>query len=125
MKEFQIGDIVEYSTRKFVYFYILIDPRDNTVRYVGQTSDPKARLSAHIRESERVVINYWSKKHTWVNALLKKDMLPVMKIIDIKEITNRSDILSREKELIEAYKAMGHKLTNSEYRGPYGRRIRS
>lgn len=35
------------------FIYILLDPRTNLVRYVGQTISSKARFRKHIYESKR------------------------------------------------------------------------
>lgn len=38
-----------YFGGRYVYLYALIDPRDQTVRYIGVTGKPRTRLHLHIR----------------------------------------------------------------------------
>lgn len=57
------------------HVYHLVDPRCRTVRYVGKTATPKARLRAHIQES-RDAQN--TEKKCWIAELLALGLQPVM-----------------------------------------------
>lgn len=59
------------------HVYHLVDPRCHTVRYVGKTSSPKARLRAHIQEA-REAQN--TEKKRWIASLLADGLEPVMVI---------------------------------------------
>lgn len=60
------------------HIYHLVDPHDNTVRYVGCCSDPKARLRNHCNESKR---RQTTKKTRWIHALMAENTLPALVIV--------------------------------------------
>lgn len=62
------------------YIYALIDPRDDSVRYIGKTVDPKGRKSGHITECAKKYKNY---RLNWIRSLLSKGLRPNMKILKI------------------------------------------
>lgn len=86
-----------------VYIYALIDPRNETVRYIGQTCDPLSRLSAHKSNKGN------RQKMQWVQELRTQGYSPKMKIL---EKTTRAE--GRERELYWIYKHAleGAQLTN-------------
>ncbi|HVO44408.1 MAG TPA: GIY-YIG nuclease family protein, partial [Aggregatilineales bacterium] len=45
-----------------VYIYALIDPRDNSSRYVGMTRDPNKRLYQHRSKSHNEEIKVWASE---------------------------------------------------------------
>jgi hypothetical protein len=45
------------DSTNIVYIYTLVDPRYNSIRYVGKTKHPKERLNSHIRDG--VVKKYY------------------------------------------------------------------
>ena len=51
MSKFSPGDCITEAPKKqhepVWYVYLIIDPRDDSVRYVGQTRDPEERYRAH------------------------------------------------------------------------------
>lgn len=59
--------------------YVLVDPRDNGVRYVGTTTQPKARRSAHLSGKDFVTSKSVS---AWVRELKAIGVLPSMYIVD-------------------------------------------
>jgi len=89
------------------YIYALLDPRDNSVRYIGKTINPKDRLRQHL---------YCKKEHNyrsiWINSLIKKNLKPLMKILKICPLT---EFVKYETEFIRLYK--DSKLTNSDETG--------
>lgn len=54
-----------------IAIYALTDPRDNTVRYVGKSNDPKRRLSEHI-----------ASNLPWIVELKTAGLAPMMRILD-------------------------------------------
>jgi len=60
------------------HIYHLIDPHDNSVRYVGRCTDPKARLRNHCNESQR---RQTTPKTRWIHALMAQSTLPAMVIV--------------------------------------------
>lgn len=89
------------------YIYTLTDPRDNSIRYVGRTIDPKARLWAHINNMQ----SEGKAKSTWISELRSNGMLPVMSIID--EANGKDDCVEKETLWIVSYLNNGCDLLNS------------
>lgn len=61
------------------YIYALLDPRDNSIRYIGKTIHPKSRLGGHLRESK-------SQDHyraRWIRSLSAENLKPIFKILKI------------------------------------------
>lgn len=54
-----------------IAIYVLTDPRDNTVRYVGKSNDPARRLTEH--EASNL---------PWLAELRNAGLAPVMRIMD-------------------------------------------
>lgn len=44
---------------RMVTIYALVDPRNDVVRYVGQTKDPKARLRQHLCKAVNARVGAW------------------------------------------------------------------
>lgn len=60
------------------YIYTLSDPRNNLVRYVGKTSNPKMRLQNHMNRKH----NERTHKRNWIESLKKNKLKPLFEIID-------------------------------------------
>lgn len=81
-----------------IQIYVLIDPRDNIIRYVGWTSKTlNERLKKHLEE-----INSNKNNHriNWLRQLHKLDIIPIIKNI---ENTIYNDRVDREKYWIAYY----------------------
>jgi group I intron endonuclease len=87
------------------FIYTLKDPITNEIKYVGKSDNPESRLVEHIRKSK------YSKtyKNNWIISLLKKDLKPILEILDIVDIDNWS---FWEKYWISQFRTWGFKLTN-------------
>lgn len=59
-----------------IAIYALVDPRDRTVRYVGQTNDPARRLQAHFVELQN------RERTDWLRELTSLGLCPEMLILD-------------------------------------------
>lgn len=96
------------------YIYTLTDPRDNSIRYVGRTANPKARLTAHINSipGEGRVTNEGEAKSAWVGNLRSNGLLPIMSIID--EADCKEDCAAKESLWIDSYLNNGCDLLNSQ-----------
>lgn len=57
------------------YVYALIDPRTDSVRYIGVSIDPAERLQAHIACSHSEVVN------AWIASLAAHSMVPRLVIV--------------------------------------------
>lgn len=94
------------------YIYCLINPLDNTIRYVGVTKRTlKKRLAEHIQKSKYKQ----TRKDYWIQSLVKKGVLPVIEEIDIVD-----DLIFWEKHYISLYKSWGFDLVNGTSGGDNG-----
>ena len=60
--------------------YVLIDPRDNHIKYLGKTIKPlNKRLSSHMIDDSK------SKKSSWIKSLKSQNLKPIIQLIDIVE----------------------------------------
>jgi group I intron endonuclease len=93
-----------------IYIYILIDPRDNQIRYVGKTNNPIGRMRSHM--------NYCYKetnhKSYWLRQLADMEIEPILYVI---EETTIAEWEEREKFWIRYYKNEGCNLTNLSWGG--------
>lgn len=101
---------IYYMKTDIAYIYALLDPRDNEVRYIGKTTNPKNRLSSHITECKREKSTHYRAK--WIKSLLKDNLRPLIKFLKICPL---SDFVKYETEYIQLYK--NDKLTNSDETG--------
>jgi hypothetical protein len=87
--------------------YLLIDPRDESPRYVGMTQAPQRRLMGHLRGEN----NPANAKEIWIQELRAQGLAPIMQEVDQAE--TEAEAREREtywmRELIER----GVLLTNS------------
>jgi hypothetical protein len=86
-----------------VYIYTLSDPRDNLIKYVGKTVNPRVRKSSHCTRSVKTICG------NWIKNLKRAGLLPVFEILDE---TNNEDWVLMEKYWISQIKAWGFNLKN-------------
>lgn len=86
------------------YIYILIDPRDNRLRYVGKTVNIQNRYDAHCTKQRG---NH--HRANWLNQLYFLGLKPVMQII---EECNEDTWANREIFWIKYYRDLGCDLVN-------------
>lgn len=67
----------QLETVALFYFYVLKDPRDGLIKYVGRTVDKKNRFRNHIYESKK---NNRTKKERWIVSLLRRNLKPEMEV---------------------------------------------
>jgi predicted GIY-YIG superfamily endonuclease len=86
--------------------YALIDPRDDTIRYVGRTIETKRRLQQHLQE---VSIN--KRKEKWLRELRKLGMTRRMEILEALECI-AAEAEKRETDWIRYLLSIGTPLLN-------------
>ena len=69
-------------TELFIHIYILKDPINNEIRYVGKSDNPKERLIEHIRKSKYTK----TYKNNWIQNLLRDEKKPILEIIETIKI---------------------------------------
>lgn len=66
------------------WIYLLIDPRDNSKKYVGMSKDPNKRLKDHIYDSKRER----TKKGNWIRKLVNNGLKPILVILEETDVEN-------------------------------------
>ena len=99
---------------KTTYIYGLVDPRDNEIRYIGQSIDPEQRFKIHWRErcKHKIVVSnhkYQSEKALWLYELDMQGLKPSMTII---EQCDPKEADQKELYWIKEYSKNGRWLTN-------------
>jgi GIY-YIG catalytic domain-containing protein len=89
------------------HIYVLIDPRDNRVRYVGASVKPHKRLNLAIAKAE---------KRTWFLELESLNLRPTLQIIET--VNDDDSWTARERYWISYYRSMYNDLTNVSDGGP-------
>lgn len=107
-------EILEFLFR----FYVLIDPRDNKIRYVGRTKQSlKQRLRGHIYESlKNCKEGRGNKRETWINKIVSLDLKPKIKEI-YQEFCSIKEADKIEKRLILEYFEKYEDLLNDDDHG--------
>jgi hypothetical protein len=85
----------------------LVDPRDNTVRYIGQTNEPQPRFRQHLNSDP--VSN--PAKYDWIHGLKKVRLLPRQELVE-GVYASRKVLDERESYWISYYLNQGAPLTN-------------
>ena len=93
-----------------VYIYGLMDPRNNQIRYIGKTKNPKKRLVEHITESIRSGSQNYRLR--WIRKLTKLELKPEIKFL---KVCSSFDFEKYETEYIKIYQS--NMLTNSDETG--------
>ena len=87
------------------FIYVLKDPRNDEIRYVGWAVDVRRRLRDHIAHSPKESTH----KARWINVLLNLDLAPYYEIIEIGNGDGHSDC---ERKWIAYHRGIGTRLTN-------------
>lgn len=88
------------------FIYTLSDPNTGLVRYIGKTNDIKKRLQRHLSNNH---LHSSTKKNNWIISLIRKDLLPIIEILD--EV-NSVDVNFYEIFYITLFKSWGFDLLN-------------
>lgn len=84
------------------YIYALVDPRDNLEKYIGKTKNLQRRFQGHLQEAKKKN-SPLTRKNNWLKSLFKKDLLPIIKVI---ETCTSDSIDQREVFWITHYSAL-------------------
>lgn len=93
--------------------YVLRDPRNNKIRYVGKANDTSVRLRNHVKEARQGKTDH---KANWLRQVLSEGFYPVLEVIEVCSVYEWQE---REFYWIEEMKRRGCYLTN-EKDGGYG-----
>jgi predicted GIY-YIG superfamily endonuclease len=95
--------------------YVLRDPRDNAIRYIGQTNNPRTRRQDHERGAGAAHCGCWER------YLLSLGLKPIFE--ELVCVSSKAHINELEIKLIEFGREIGLRLTNLEDGGTGGPRI--
>ncbi len=90
------------------YIYALLDPRDNSIRYIGKTIHPWSRLISHIYESK----THDHYRARWIRNLSAKNLKPIFQVLKICPL---EEFAVHESFFIKLHKS--ERLTNSDETG--------
>ena len=100
----------KHESSKITYIYGLYEVgKNDEIRYVGKSDNPKIRLCAHMRKSR-----YKSYKNNWIESLIRLNSKIDIKII---EVVNYNNWQEREIYWISEMKRLGNRLTNTTIGG--------
>lgn len=105
------------------FIYALMDPRDNQVRYVGKSNEPRRRFSKHLRAAQDC------PRIRWIRALQRLNLEPGLEIL---EEVYKSAWEGAEQSWIAYFLHEGADLTNMTgggdappiFRGPHSEEAR-
>ncbi len=102
---------------KTTFIYELIDPITNETRYIGKANNPLIRLMGHLTPNSLVKK---TKKNNWIKSLLKRNLKPILNIIDEVPANTKIEWGFWERFYINLYKSWNCKLTNGTEGGDGG-----
>lgn len=88
-----------------VSIYALIDPRDQSIRYIGKANDPAKRLASHLKDS----LHRDTPVYRWIRKLASAGMAPEMEVIVVCKL---DDWQTAERLAIEEARNAGIRLLN-------------
>lgn len=100
-----------------VFIYALIDPRNNEVRYIGQTKNRTIRYKQHKQDQDEN-----AAKHEWIAEIKSLGLEPGYTILEEVDWDQR---LKREKHWIQHHQSLGATLTNQIVTGRARRDIQA
>lgn len=90
------------------YIYALLCPQGE-IRYIGKTTNPEARLAAHISKAKTCQTKHHAAN--WIRSLINSGEKPAIEIVF--EVPEGEPWEPYEIRLISEFKNEGHRLTNS------------
>jgi group I intron endonuclease len=97
-----------------IFIYGLYDPRNDELKYVGKTKNINRRFTEHIKETKN---SGRGRKNSWIRKLLKNDLYPIIKIL---EICNENNWEERERNWIKNCRNLGINILNDTDGGDGG-----
>ncbi len=93
------------------YIYVLRDPRDNGVRYVGRTKNLKGRLQQHLyNKSDGSFVH---ARREWIQEVRSAGLRPVMEVVEtLRAPVEEALVSERERRWIFHFYQQGAALTN-------------
>jgi predicted GIY-YIG superfamily endonuclease len=97
------------AKERLYIIYALVDPRDESMRYIGITDNMPMRFKQHLREAGSI-----TAKGMWLAELQRYGLRPAVRILEEIQIekTQRYLVEERERYWIQALEQSGVSLTN-------------
>lgn len=73
--------------------YALVDPRDQTIRYVGVSNDVKRRFYEHLQ-----CIGIGQQERRWIEELDRRRLAPIIQILETIEISSNQRDVAHKRE---------------------------
>ena len=97
-------------------FYKLVDPRNDAIRYIGQTTKSlERRLSSHVNIALK---NGRTVKDKWILGMSLDGYSPIILLLE-EDLVSGGSALYRERQWIYHHRLQGHQLTNSTHNNPW------
>lgn len=103
--------IMNYRTAQ-IHIYVLRDPRDRSIKYVGQTRYPATRLSQHVSGAIASHSISKNKKNIWILELLELGKRPIIEFVTTSESADEATDI--ENQLIRKFASIGYNLVNHD-----------
>jgi GIY-YIG catalytic domain len=94
---------------RYYQIYVLIDPRDHAIRYIGKSDDVEYRYYQHLQ-----YLGGGRRERSWIKELKKLGLSPILEILETIEVSanSRAIVLQREQHWIEEFVRLGAPLVN-------------
>ena len=86
--------------------YALIDPRNNSIRYIGMSADTNYRFYLHIQQGGG------KQESAWLRELRQLNLSPILKILETVDPNDYSTACEREKYWMQRLQEAGCLLVN-------------
>jgi hypothetical protein len=96
------------DTSKLQALYVLVDPRNNRVCYVGKSVDPSGRLLAQYNAARG---GKRSRRSLWIRSLLDEGLSPIQCVL---AWGSQARVGRLEAALLMRYLAAGHWMANTQ-----------
>lgn len=94
------------------YYYCLIDPQTNDIKYIGSTTTSlRKRLHNHVGNCHK----YTNEVSQWIYDLKCRGLKPCIKQLDYILSPSRRFTYTIEKQMIKYYTSLGHNILNHYY----------
>jgi len=98
MKNFIYCDPLDFLRKEKFIIYHLVDPADNQIRYIGQTTNGIKRITNHFSPS---FLRRKSYKNSWIKSVQARGQKPIV-LITHKE-NSQNELNMKERELIATF----------------------
>lgn len=70
---------------KIYYVYALIDPTDQKIKYIGQSTNPELRFRTHLNKPSPLM-------RKWIKSLVEQNLQPTLNILEVGDKSNINEL---------------------------------